>query len=65
MNVEQFIADIGGRAEVIRQTGLSKGRISQWVKSRSIPRPWVMFFREKYPDLCERHGIVDASGVAA
>jgi hypothetical protein len=60
MDVEQFIAAVGGRAEVIRETGLTKGRISQWVKARSIPRHWVKFFRVKYPDLCEQHGIVEA-----
>ncbi len=58
MDVEKFIEEIGGRAEIIRQTGLSKGRISQWCTDRAIPKPWIMYLREKYPVACERHGIV-------
>jgi hypothetical protein len=59
MDINQFIAEIGGRAAVIAETGLTKGRISQWCVSQRIPRPWVKFFREKYPAICDRHGIVD------
>ena len=57
MDVEKFIEEIGGRAIVIAETGLSKGRISQWCCERRIPKPWIKFFREKYPDACARYGI--------
>lgn len=65
MNVEKFIEALGGRAVVIAETGLSKGRISQWCINNTMPRPWVKFFREKYPELCDRHSIVERTGVAA
>lgn len=59
MNVDAFIADIGGRAEVMSETGLSKGRISQWCVSGWIPLPWRKYFVAKYPEQCARHGISD------
>lgn len=65
MDVEKFITEIGGRAAVIAETGLTKGRISQWCLTKSLPRPWIKYFREKYPEICDRHGIVDPDGVAA
>ncbi|MFT0547466.1 hypothetical protein ACMHYO_14185 [Allopusillimonas ginsengisoli] len=50
MNANQVIEVLGGRAEAIRLTGLTKGRISQWAACGVIPRPWMMFFHERYPD---------------
>lgn len=61
MDVEQFIAEIGGRSVVIDETGLTKGRISQWCQEQRIPKPWIKFFREKYPKACARHGIEEAA----
>lgn len=57
MDIEKFITEIGGRQAVIAETGLTKGRISQWCMTNRLPRPWVMYFTEKYPDICRRHGI--------
>jgi len=51
MNANQIIETMGGRAEVMRITRLSKGRLSQWVKQNEIPRAWLMFFHERHPDL--------------
>lgn len=61
MDVENFIEEIGGRAVVIDETGLTKGRISQWVTERRIPKPWIKFLREKYPEACARHGIEEVA----
>ena len=51
MNAEKIIKAIGGRKVVIEMTGLTKGRISQWVVDNSIPVPWLKFFGAKFPDL--------------
>jgi len=65
MDVEKFIEEIGGRAVIIEQTGLTKSRISQWCKERAIPRPWVKYLREKYPAQCERHGVRETIATGA
>ncbi len=57
INVEQFISDIGGRKLLIELTGLSKGRISQWVIENHIPRAWARYFLEKYPRECAANGV--------
>lgn len=57
MEIENFIKEIGGRKFVIELTGLSKGRISQWVVANQIPRPWVKFLVEKFPKECASNGI--------
>jgi hypothetical protein len=54
MNAEQVIVAMGGRAKVIELTGLSKGRISQWVTDNSIPKAWMRLFHEKRPDVIPR-----------
>lgn len=57
MNVENFILEIGGRKLLIELTGLSKGRISQWVIENRIPRAWIKYFIEKFPNECNANGI--------
>ena len=57
MNVEKFILDIGGRKFLIELTGLSKGRISQWVIENRIPRAWIKYFIEKFPIECAENGL--------
>lgn len=59
MNINAFISDIGGRKVLIDDTGLTKGRISQWVKDKRIPAPWVKYLCEKYPAQCAKNGIAD------
>lgn len=57
MNIESFISDIGGRQVLIEDTGLTKGRISQWVTEKKIPAPWVKYLCSKYPKQCAKNGI--------
>lgn len=49
MDTRQIIEAMGGRAAVLRLTGLTKGRISQWEKSDRIPRAWHLLFHEMHP----------------
>jgi hypothetical protein len=51
MDTQRVIELMGGRAAVIAETGLTKGRISQWVTDNRIPRPWLKYFRQKYKRL--------------
>lgn len=50
MDTKKIIDSMGGRAEVMRITGLSKGRISQMVKENHIPRAWMAAFRAMKPE---------------
>jgi|TARA_R110000824_G_scaffold153382_1_gene325008 hypothetical protein len=59
MDVNNFISDIGGRKILINSTGLTKGRISQWVTGNHIPRPWIKFLVQKFPTECSENGIID------
>lgn len=49
MNASQIIETMGGRAEVMKITGLTKGRVSQWETGDYIPRPWLMVFHKIHP----------------
>ncbi|ARP53650.1 hypothetical protein ALFP_1763 [Alcaligenes faecalis] len=44
MNAKHIIQEMGGRQAVLRITGLTKGRISQWEKAGEIPRAWQLVF---------------------
>jgi hypothetical protein len=59
MNVQAFTQAVGGRRVLISVTGLSKGRISQWVTDNHIPRSWVKFLELRFPVACRKHGIRD------
>lgn len=61
MNANQVIDAMGGRREVMRITGLSKGRISQWVRENHIPTSWLVAFRAIKPEAFPG----EISGVAA
>jgi hypothetical protein len=50
MNANQVIEVMGGRKEVMKITGLSKGRISQWVNENHIPPSWLVAFRAMKPE---------------
>lgn len=50
MKARQVIEALGGRAEVRRMTGLSKGRLSQWEKDDAIPRAWMTAFHAMHPN---------------
>jgi hypothetical protein len=49
MNANQIVTLMGGRKAVIKITGLTKGRISQWVNEDHIPAPWLAAFRAMKP----------------
>lgn len=51
MDARQAVDELGGRRAVQDLTGLTRGRIHQWVTWNRIPRPWVLFLKEKRPDL--------------
>lgn len=57
MNIDGFIQDVGGRQVVIEMTGLTKGRISQWITDNRVPRSWAKFFAERFPAQAKRHGL--------
>jgi hypothetical protein len=49
MNAIQVIKIMGGRQAVMQITGLTKGRISQWIKGDHIPSSWLVAFRAMKP----------------
>jgi hypothetical protein len=49
MNANQVIEVMGGRKAVMKITGLSKGRISQWITQNHIPNSWLAAFRALKP----------------
>ncbi|AZR94615.1 hypothetical protein BBB39_13130 [Bordetella trematum] len=49
MNATQIIEIMGGRARVMKLTGLTKGRISQWAKEDHIPKAWMLAFHRMKP----------------
>jgi hypothetical protein len=49
MDATTVIEIMGGRAEVRRITGLTTGRLSQWVKENHIPISWMTAFRAMKP----------------
>jgi len=51
MDTRKIIEAVGGRKAVIEMTGLTRGRIYQWMDEENIPTPWLKFFEAKYPDL--------------
>ena len=57
MDIKSFITEIGGRKSVIEETGLTKGRISQWVIENKLTRPWILYFQIKYPEASRKYGV--------
>lgn len=51
MDAKALIEAAGGRKKVIQITGLTRAQISNWVASNNIPRPWLMFFQERFPEI--------------
>lgn len=49
MNAKNIIEILGGAQKVVSITRLSKGRISQWVKTNNIPRSWMLAFHYMEP----------------
>lgn len=48
MDTNKLIELLGGRKKVIADTGLSKGRISQWATDNKITESWLQFLKQKY-----------------
>jgi uncharacterized protein (DUF2249 family) len=59
MNIDAFIQDVGGRQVIIEMTGLTKGRISQWVTENHVPRPWRKYLSERFPAQSKKHGLIN------
>jgi len=51
MDTKQLFDELGGRQSVIAETGLTAGRISQWVTGNRIPAVWLKYFQAVRPDL--------------
>jgi hypothetical protein len=51
MNTKHLIELLGGPAKIMEDTGLSKGRISQWGAADEITRPWLELYKLKRPDI--------------
>ena len=49
MNAQDVINALGGPKVVCAETGLSKGRISQWGTDNHIPTPWLKYLKERFP----------------
>lgn len=49
MDANQIVQAMGGRAAVIQITGLTRGRIAQWVANNQIPRAWLQAFHAMKP----------------
>ena len=50
INVGKLIEALGGAQEVIKSTGISAGRVSQMKTRNKMPKSWIMFFENKYPE---------------
>jgi hypothetical protein len=48
MDTNELFEKLGGRAKVMAETGLSKGRVSQLAKANKLPTPWLLYFKEKH-----------------
>lgn len=49
MDAKQIVEAMGGVKETVKITGLTRGRIYQFMKENHIPRPWLLFFHAKNP----------------
>lgn len=56
----KIIEALGGRKKVIADTGLTRGRISQWIVRNDIPILWIRYFRAMHPKLDWKALLVDA-----
>jgi len=53
MKTENEIIDaLGGTGEVARLCQITTGAVSQW-REKGIPKSWMMFFRQRNPELFE------------
>lgn len=50
MKAQTIIDLMGGRKQVMEITGLTKGRLSQWVSEDRIPKYWLLEFHLRKPE---------------
>lgn len=60
MNVGKLIDILGGAQEMIKITGMTGGRISQMRSKNKMPKGWLMYFKNKYPDAVHQASDQDA-----
>ncbi len=51
MDTKHLVGLLGGPSQIMEDTGLSKGRVSQWVSEDRITPSWLKFYRLKRPDI--------------
>lgn len=56
-----LIEHLGGSVAVSKECGLTHSAVSQW-KRNGIPKPWMLLFRERYPERFDTDGRVVAYG---
>ncbi len=56
-----LIKALGGTVQVARICSVSAPSVSQWRK-RGIPKPWMLLFRERYPERFDADGRVVTYG---
>ena len=51
MNKEKkFILSLGGVTKVAAHCGVTKGAVSLWHVNQKIPKGWLKYFEEKFPE---------------
>lgn len=51
MNAKQIIAAAGGTKRLMELTGLGRSNISHWRRLNYIPRSWLVFLKQKFPEI--------------
>jgi len=54
-----LIEHLGGSVAVSKACGLTHAAVSQW-KRNGIPKPWMLLFRERYPEHFDADGNIVA-----
>lgn len=50
LDVGKIIDDLGGTAAVARECEITDGAVSQWRSNNFIPKPWLKYLRERFPE---------------
>ena len=66
MNKEKkFILSLGGVTKVAALCGLSKAAVSLWHVNQKIPRGWLKYFEEKFPEEYKKAFMAEDVGIKA
>lgn len=58
----EIIDSLGGTVAVSELCGITTGAVSQWRTSKNgIPKPWLLFFKERNPELFAPENIEKAA----